>query len=90
LTTVTGNNEEEAIVFDSSGDQNIGFQRVEEVAEADTISDRNGAGTDTSLTALSEGSTNNGFELVDDAVDESIGDPALDELEAEIARELED
>lgn len=90
LTTVTGNNEEEAIVFDSSGDQNIGFQSVEEVAEADTISDRNGAGTDTSLTALSEGSTNNGFELVDDAVDESIGDPALDELEAEIARELED
>jgi len=91
-TTVTGNNEEEAIVFDSNGDQNIGFQSVEEVAKADTISDRNGAGagTDTSLTALSEGSTNNGFELVDDVVDESTEDPALDELEAEIARELED
>lgn len=62
------------------------------MAKADTISDRNGAGagTDTSLTALSEGSTNNGFELVDDVVDESTEDPALDELEAEIARELED
>jgi len=91
-TTVNGNNEEEAVVFDSRGDQDIGFQSVVEVSTADVISDMNGADTetDTSLTALSEGSPSNGFELVDDAVADGTGDPDLDELEAEIARELED
>jgi len=90
-TTVAGSNEEEAVVFDLSGDHDIGFQNVDEVTTAaDTAGDVNGDGAgaaDTSLTALSE---NNGFELVDDDVDEGTGDPQLDELEAEILRELED
>ena len=49
-----------------------------------------GVGTDASLAALSEGSTGNGFELIDDVDDEGTADPQLDELEAEILRELED
>jgi hypothetical protein len=62
------------------------------MTKADALTDMNGdgAGTDTSLTALSEGSPNNGFELVDEDVDDDTDDPVLDELEAEIARELED
>jgi len=91
-TTVTGSNEEEAIIFDGSGDEDIDFQNIDEVTKADALTDMNGdgAGTDTSLTALSEGSPNNGFELVDEDVDDDTEDPVLDELEAEIARELED
>ncbi len=45
--------------------------------------------TDGSLTELSELSQKNGFELIVDDDVEIAGDPELDELEAEIARELE-
>ena len=49
-----------------------------------------GAGSNGSTTPaeLSELSPKNGFELIDDDIIGS-GDPELDELEAEIARELE-
>ncbi|MGK3746947.1 MAG: hypothetical protein ACI8RD_010351, partial [Bacillariaceae sp.] len=62
------------------------------VTKVDALTDVNGdsAGTDTSLTSLSDGSPNNGFELVEEDVDDGTEDPVLDELEAEIARELED
>lgn len=91
-TTVTGSNEEEAIIFDGSGDEDIDFQNIDEVTKVDALTDVNGdsAGTDTSLTSLSDGSPNNGFELVEEDVDDGTEDPVLDELEAEIARELED
>jgi len=59
---------------------------------ADTTVDLNdpAAGTtDGSLTELSELSPKNGFELIEDDDVEIPGDPELDELEAEIARELE-
>lgn len=92
-TTVAGSNEEEAVIFDGNGDHDISFQNVEEVTAAvDTAGEVNGdgVGTDASLAALSEGSTGNGFELIDDVDDEGTADPQLDELEAEILRELED
>ena len=93
-TAVAGSNEEEAIIFDGSGDHDDSFQNLEEVtAAADTAGEVNGdgVGTDASLAALSEGSLSNGFELIDDDVDdEGTADPQLDELEAEILRELED
>jgi len=90
--------EEETVVFNGNGDgspsePHAGFQEMEDVMAADTAGgDVAGdvAGTDASLTALSEGSPNNGFELVDNTLDGGTGDPELDELEAEIARELED
>jgi len=85
--TVFGNDGEEAVNFDS-GEKDTSFQNVE-VATTDSPSDVSGARTDISFAALSEASPSNGFELVDDSVGEGSGDPALDELEAEIARELE-
>mmetsp|Transcript_7412 Transcript_7412/g.18157 ORF Transcript_7412/g.18157 Transcript_7412/m.18157 type:complete len:335 (+) Transcript_7412:272-1276(+) len=47
------------------------------------------ATTNESLTELSELSPKNGFELIEDEDIDIAGDPELDELEAEIARELE-
>jgi hypothetical protein len=85
--------EEETVFFDGSGemattDVHAGFQDVEDVMAADEIgADVTG---ETSGTVTSEGSPNNGFELVEDDGDVGSGDPELDELEAEIARELED
>lgn len=92
---VCGENEEEAIIFNSGegGEDNI-FQDADEAAAAAEICSEGGSApkTDASLAALSEGSPgNSGFELVDDSLNGDVsGDPVLDELEAEIARELED
>ncbi len=47
------------------------------------------ATTNESQTELSELSPKNGFELIEDEDIDIAGDPELDELEAEIARELE-
>lgn len=84
-TTVASMNEEDTIIFDGTDADNV-------TTTADTTCDENvdGAGTtDASLAALSEGSPGNDFELVDEDLNEGSGDPELDELEAEIARELE-
>lgn len=92
--------EEETVVFDAEADPSsaagsraepphAGFQDVEKVMAADNVDTAGEAvGTDASL-EHSEGSPNSGFEMVDDSVDVA-GDPEMDELEAEIARELED
>lgn len=80
-----GNDEEEAEIINKSGGQDTCSQNILEMATADSPSDAS------EVVSLSEGSPCNGFELVDDSPDEETGlDPALDELEAEIARELED
>ena len=89
--------EEETVVFDrtnSNGgdsspghnDSHAGFQDIEDIMAADGVVE-GGDGSNPS-----DGSPNNGFELVDDSMDDDVGpsDPELDELEAEIARELED
>lgn len=85
-TTVDGKNEEDTIIFDGADIEDL-------TTAADNSCDGNVDGTgatDASLAALSNGSPNNGFELVDEDISEGSGDPVLDELEAEIARELED
>jgi hypothetical protein len=92
--------EEETVVFGTDTDQadgsggesaHAGFQDVEKVMAADIMDTAVESGSaDVSPEEHSEESHNNGFEFVDDADgDEGAGDPELDELEAEIARELE-
>mmetsp|Transcript_23020 Transcript_23020/g.54349 ORF Transcript_23020/g.54349 Transcript_23020/m.54349 type:complete len:355 (-) Transcript_23020:166-1230(-) len=75
--------EEKVIAFDGPD--------VEELATiSDTAYDENVDSTGNNDTAaISLGTPNSGFELVDD-IGEVGEDPELDELEAEIARELED
>lgn len=86
-SAVADSNEEEA---DGSGEHDASFQNVEESAAAaagdETVNfDGDAAGTNDSMqTDLSEVP----FELID-GDDDDIEDPELDELEAEIARELE-
>lgn len=88
--------EEETMVFDGSGDdsqavvvdnESAGGAAISGVAEelfADDIGTANESGTD-----LSELSPTNGFQLVDDEDIDVPEDSEMDELEAEIARELE-
>jgi len=76
-----------------SGDNDTGPPKTEESAEAaesivDLDADAAGTAENSSLDELSELSPKNGFELIDEDIDVP-GDPELDELEAEIARELE-
>lgn len=97
-TSAEGNNEGETIDFEGTGDRDGSSssnpQNAEETDASELFSGMNhiADAPDTNGTALtepSELSSKNGFELLD----EDIGvaeDPALDELEAEILRELED
>lgn len=76
-----------------SGDNDAGPRKTEESAEAvESTVDLNVDASETpennSLAELSELSAKNGFELIDEDIDVA-ADPELDELEAEIARELE-
>eukprot|EP00536_Pseudo-nitzschia_multiseries_P000666 jgi/Psemu1/300254/fgenesh1_kg.8_\ len=83
---VASNSEEEAIDFDGADVEDF-------KTTVDNTSDENVDSTgsnDTSLAAISLGSPTSGFEVVDDDIDEGTVDPELDELEAEILRELED
>lgn len=77
-----GTEEEKVITFDSNTEgQSSSFKNSDETGDIDHSTETND----------SEGSPSNGFELVDDSMNISTsGDPDLDELEAEIARELED
>ena len=73
-----------------NGEHDGSFSHVEEPADSAVDMNSDAAGTkDTNLDELSELSPKNGFELVDDDIVGTV-DPELDELEAEIARELED
>ena len=82
---------EETVVFDNSG------EAEEAVAEAAFPAADSTNEAEIPATTAEEPSSDNspansagGFELVDDGLDAGSGDPELDELEAEIARELED
>jgi hypothetical protein len=82
---------EETVVFDDAGGEEdsateTAFVADETTAEADApvISGADSTGGSPS------GSETNEFELVDEVDGEDAGDPVLDELEAEILRELED
>lgn len=72
-----GSNEEEAIVFDA----------VEDTEDAPTTTTET---TEDNAEDNDPTEASSGFELVDDDLDEEVADPELDELEAEILRELED
>lgn len=95
----TAAHEEETVVFDGSAESSTvpgnnevahaGFQDMEKVMAADAADVDAGGATDASL-GQSDGSPNNGFELLDESDDGGVADPELDELEAEILRELED
>ena len=89
--------EEESVVFDGS-DAEPGNNPTEPVFHNDDGVDPSSAaaavsgGTPESTNQSGDGAqSTNGFELVDDedGDDGVVGDPELDELEAEIARELE-
>lgn len=87
-------NEETAAALEGSGPNEADSQNNNDPssATADSTVDMNGDGTnadDSSFTELSELTQRNGFEMIEQDVD-GIEDPELDELEAEIARELED
>jgi hypothetical protein len=91
--TTPSTREEETVVFDrtnsTGGDSSPPHNDTYAVfQDVDDVMDDNVDGGDGS----NDGSPNNGFELVDDSMDDVGGpsDPELDELEAEIARELED
>ena len=81
--------EEELVDFDGSAEPTgSAFQELEGGAnEEETAGKHIAGGPEPAFGNLNAG---NDFELVDcDAADEGISDPELDELEAEIARELE-
>jgi hypothetical protein len=90
--------EEETVIFDAgsglsdptdSGPKDAAFQNDDMLAPSTAA----GGTTDSSLAGQTEGAqSTNGFELVDGEENDDgvVGDPELDELEAEIARELED
>jgi hypothetical protein len=94
----TSGREEETVVFDAdasaaAGDNespHAGFQDLEKVMAADKSDAEAAGGTTDVSVGQSDGSPNNGFELLDGSVDGGTADPELDELEAEILRELED
>ena len=85
--------EEETVTFgdengpDASGEPaHAGFQDVEKVMAADAVEE---AGGKTTIPEHSGESPTSEFEFVDDADDLGGAEPEMDELEAEIARELE-
>mmetsp|Transcript_9606 Transcript_9606/g.19886 ORF Transcript_9606/g.19886 Transcript_9606/m.19886 type:complete len:124 (-) Transcript_9606:1166-1537(-) len=98
----TANNEETTATKDNpssnggSGDvvESDNLELVEESGTTTppveaTVDFNDPATTAETLTELSELSPKNGFELIEDEDIDITGDPELDELEAEIARELE-
>ncbi|KAG7368457.1 hypothetical protein IV203_031200 [Nitzschia inconspicua] len=87
--------EEETVVFDADPTEgttessHAGFQDMEKVVSDERKDAEAGGAADASV-GQSDGSGNNGFDMLDDSVDGEAVDPELDELEAEILRELED
>ena len=85
--------EEETVTFgedagqDASGEPaHAGFQDVEKVMAADELEEPGG---NAPIPEHSGDSPTGEYEFVDDAADVGGGEPEMDELEAEIARELE-
>lgn len=88
VSSADSGNDEEAVAAAEGTEHTV---EESEATPADSTVDLGEPNTTESLTELSEMSPKSGFELIDDpSVDVDLaGDPELDELEAEIARELE-
>jgi hypothetical protein len=81
---------EETVVFDETGEtEETATETVFPGEENTNETEIPGTGVGDTASDDASPDSSGGFELVDEAVDEDTGDPELDELEAEIARELE-